>query len=60
MQDVINRRRPNNGLLLSSVSPTLPNRAVIGGPRNTLNKLEAAALFYYGRVRAAASRRSSF
>ena len=44
-QNVINRRIPNNGLLLSSSTPTLPNRVVLGGPRNTLNKLKLRLYF---------------
>ena len=39
-QAVINRTIPNNGLLLSSATPDLPNRVVLGGPRNLANKLK--------------------
>ena len=44
-QAVINRNIPNNGLLLSSVTPTLPDRVVLGGPRNTQNKLKLRLYF---------------
>ncbi len=39
VQAVINRTLPNNGFLISSVAPTLPNRVILGGPHNTTNKL---------------------
>ena len=44
-QNVINRRIPNTGLLLSSITPTLPNRVVLGGPRNRENKLTLRLYF---------------
>ena len=39
VQAVINRTLPNNGFLISSASPTLPNRVILGDSRNTTNKL---------------------
>ena len=44
-QNVINRRIQNTGLLLSSATPTLPNRVVLGGPRNQQNKLTLRLYF---------------
>lgn len=44
-QNVINRRIPNNGLLLSSITPTLPNRVVLGSQRNRQNKLTLRLYF---------------
>ena len=44
-QAVINRTRPNNGLLLSSATPDLPNRVVLGSQRNRLSKLKLSLYF---------------
>lgn len=48
-QSVLNNTIPNNGLLLSSATPEVPSRVIIGGPRSTLNKL--ALRLYFIRVR---------
>lgn len=45
IQGVINRTLPNNGFLISSASPALPNRVILGGPRNTTNKLALRIYF---------------
>ncbi len=45
VQAVINRTIPNNGFLVSSASPSLPNRVILGGPRNTTNKIALRIYF---------------
>jgi len=45
VQGVINRTVQNNGFLISSAAPGLPNRVVLGGPRNTTNKLALRIYF---------------
>lgn len=45
VQGVINRTIANNGFLISSATPGLPNRVVLGGPRNTTNKLALRIYF---------------
>lgn len=45
VQGVINRTVQNNGFLISSATPGLPNRVVLGGPRNTTNKLALRIYF---------------
>jgi len=45
VQSVINRTIANNGFLISSATPGLPNRVVLGGPRNTTNKLALRIYF---------------
>jgi len=44
-QQVLNRTIPNNGMLLSSATPTLPDRAVLGSQRNADNKLQLRLYF---------------
>lgn len=39
-QAVLNHAVPNNGLLVSSVSPALPSRAVLGSQRSPTDKLQ--------------------
>jgi hypothetical protein len=38
-QGVVNNQVQNNGLLLNTTAPTLPNRVVLGGPLRSSNKL---------------------
>ncbi|MGI4865237.1 MAG: DUF4270 family protein [Janthinobacterium lividum] len=38
-QNVLNNNIPNNGMLLNTATPTLPDRVVLGGPRRTTNKM---------------------
>ncbi|TDN40186.1 DUF4270 family protein [Hymenobacter sp. UV11] len=45
IQGVINRTTVNNGFLISSAASALPNRVVLGGPRNTTNKLALRIYF---------------
>ena len=45
IQGVINRTVQNNGFLISSSASALPNRVVLGGPRNTTNKLSLRIYF---------------
>ncbi|AMR25636.1 hypothetical protein A0257_00065 [Hymenobacter psoromatis] len=45
IQGVINRTIQNNGFLISSAAPALPNRAILGDSRNTTNKLALRIYF---------------
>jgi hypothetical protein len=47
-QAVLRNTIPNNGLLLSSATPEVPTRVILGGPRNVQNKL--ALRVYFIRV----------
>jgi hypothetical protein len=47
-QAVLKNTIPNNGLLLSSATPDVPTRVILGGPRNVQNKL--ALRVYFIRV----------
>jgi hypothetical protein len=38
-QAVVNNQVQNNGLLLNTTAPTLPNRVVLGGPLRSTNKM---------------------
>lgn len=44
-QAVLNRTVPNNGFLVSSYSPDLPSRVVLGSQRNAQNKLQLRLYF---------------
>ena len=48
IQAVLRNTIPNNGLLLSSATPEVPSRVIIGGPRSVQNKL--ALRVYFIRV----------
>ena len=45
VQAVLDRTIANNGFLVASVAPALPNRVVLGGPRNSTNKLTLRIYF---------------
>lgn len=47
-QAVLKNTIPNNGLLLSSATPEVPTRVILGGPRSVQNKL--ALRVYFIRV----------
>ncbi|RZK21793.1 MAG: DUF4270 family protein [Hymenobacter sp.] len=38
-QGVLSNAIPNNGMLVNTATPTLPERVVLGGPRRTTNRL---------------------
>ncbi|RZL12771.1 MAG: DUF4270 family protein [Hymenobacter sp.] len=44
-QAVLNRTVPNNGFLVSSYTPDLPSRVVLGSQRNAQNKLQLRLYF---------------
>jgi hypothetical protein len=44
-QAVFNHTIPNNGFLVSSFTPDLPSRVVLGSPRNAQNKLQLRLYF---------------
>jgi hypothetical protein len=48
IQSVLKNTIPNNGLLLSSATPEVPTRVILGGPRSVQNKL--ALRVYFIRV----------
>jgi hypothetical protein len=48
-QGVINRTIPNNGLIVAPFAPESPTRVVLGGPRNTTNKLQLRLYFVGSR-----------
>lgn len=48
IQAVLRNTIPNNGLLLSSATPEVPSRVILGGPRSIQNKL--ALRVYFIRV----------
>ncbi|RYY21224.1 MAG: DUF4270 family protein [Cytophagaceae bacterium] len=39
-QDVLNNRIPNNGMLVNTAAPVLPERVVLGGPNRSANKIQ--------------------
>jgi hypothetical protein len=39
-QDVLANRIPNDGMLLNTSTPALPERVVLGGPKRTTNRLQ--------------------
>ncbi|MDJ0367214.1 DUF4270 family protein [Hymenobacter sp. H14-R3] len=45
VQAVLNRTRPNNGLLVTSLAPDLPSRVVLGSQRSAQNKLQLRLYF---------------
>jgi hypothetical protein len=45
IQAVLKNTIPNNGLLLSSATPEVPTRVILGGPRNVQNKLTLRVYF---------------
>lgn len=45
VQAVLNRTVPNNGFLVSSYTPDLPSRVVLGSQRNAQNKLQLRLYF---------------
>lgn len=40
VQNVLSNAIPNNGILLNTALPTQPDRVILGGPRNTTNKIK--------------------
>jgi hypothetical protein len=44
-QGVINRTITNNGLILAPYTPEIPTRVVLGGPRNTADKVQLRLYF---------------
>ena len=45
VQSVLKNAIPNNGLLLSSATPEVPTRVILGGPRSVQNKLTLRVYF---------------
>jgi hypothetical protein len=45
VQSVLKNTIPNNGLLLSSTTPEVPTRVILGGPRSVQNKLTLRVYF---------------
>ncbi|GAB3636140.1 hypothetical protein GCM10027422_17300 [Hymenobacter arcticus] len=45
VQAVLNRTVPNNGFLMSSLTPDLPSRVALGSQRNAQNKLQLRLYF---------------
>jgi hypothetical protein len=39
-QDVLSNRIPNNGMLINTAAPVLPERVVLGGPNRSANKIQ--------------------
>jgi hypothetical protein len=39
-QNVLSNSVPNNGMLLNSVTPVLPERVILGGPKRTTNRMQ--------------------
>ena len=39
-QDVLSNRIPNNGMLVNTAAPVLPERVVLGGPNRSANKIQ--------------------